>query len=343
VLLRTYPLITHPAFLRHVENAWNQEKLFSNVSPADVPVHCPRIKTPYDLSEYLGVNPLLVRSFVAKKEKHYRSFPVRKRSGGIRTIDAPRTFLKVAQWWILDAVLSCKQDLPYIYGFSRGRSFIDNARVHQGSRHVLNVDVKEFFPSINRLTVTSVFEKLGYAANVATFLTEICTLDGRLPQGAPTSPKISNFVLSDVDVWLHEMAQELGCTYTRYADDITLSSQSRIPAYVVEEIDKALARMGLSLNETKTRFMGANQRKEVTGLTLAASGVALPRAYLNGTRGWFHSISEDPDLFGKEAARIAGTITLLRQVGGRGAKPLIAAGEEALKALRAVSPPNIKW
>lgn len=343
MLLRTYPLITHPAFLRYIENAGTGDKLFPDLPGSEVPTHCPRLKTPYDLSEFLGVSPLLVRSFVATKEKHYRSFQIKKRSGGVRTIDAPRTFLKVAQWWILDTVLSCREDPPYVYGFSRGRSFVDNARAHIGSSHVLNVDVENFFPSIDRLLVARIFESMGYSASVANFFTEVCTLEGRLPQGAPTSPRISNFVMHEVDLWLNTMASELGCTYTRYADDLTFSSKERIPSYVVDELGQTLGRVGLRLNPKKTRFMGSNQRKEVTGLVLTATGIGLSKEYLNGTRGWFHSISETPDFFSGEIQRVAGTLNLLKQVGGRGTPRLLDAGELALASLRAVAPPKISW
>lgn len=343
MLLRTYPLITHPAFLRHVENAQRGEPVHADIAPALVPSHCPRIKTPYDLSEYLGVSPLMVRSFVAKKEKHYRSFSVQKRSGGLREIDAPRTFLKVAQWWVLDTVLNCKESLPFVYGFSRGRSFIDNARAHFGARHLLNVDVRDFFPSINRIVVVSVFRELGYDAIVANFLAEICTLDGKLPQGAPTSPAISNMVMRGVDLHLRSVAEAMGCTYTRYADDLTFSSQGRIPNDFVGIVQAALSELGLSLNDAKTHFMGSNQVKEVTGLVLAEESVALSRRYLNGTRGWFHSITQIPEFYGKEAKRVEGTLTLLRQVGGRGTPRLINEGEAALAALKAVAPPAIGW
>ena len=343
MLLRTYPLITHPAFLRHVENTLGGEELFAGEAPADVPVHCPRIKSPYQLAQYLGVNPLLVRSFVATKDKHYREFQIRKRSGGVRTIHAPRTFLKVAQWWILDAVFGCREELPYVFGFTAGRSFIDNAREHQIADYILNVDIKDFFPSANRSQVYQVFSSLGYNPGVADFLTEICTREGSLPQGAPTSPKLSNIILHDFDIWAKQVSDQLGCKYTRYADDLTFSSMNRIPQYLVGEIDSALSRAGFRLNENKTKFMGKNQVKEVTGLILTPTGVALPRRYLNGTRGWFHSILEAPDRFQHERKRVAGTLNLLRQIGGRGTGRLIMAGELALSVLAEGAPPKLKW
>lgn len=341
--LRTYPLISHPAFLSFIESTEKQLRLFDQLEPVSVPSHLPKIDHPFDLAKYLGVNPLMIRSLITTPEKHYRLFEVRKRSGGSRLIAAPRTFMKVVQWWILDTILDNVSDLPFVYGFSRGRSFIDNAKFHHGSRNILNVDIKHFFPSISFNLVDKVFLRLGYNAKVSSFLAELCTLDGSLPQGAPTSPKLSNLIFSDCDVHLRNLAKDRGLKYSRYADDLTFSSSQRIDADVVAMISEHISSLALVLNPSKTKFMGANQAKEVTGLILARDGVALSQEYLNGTRGWFHSISHHPELFPNQLARVLGTINLVKQVGGRGSDRVLQQGKMALIALQAASPPKLEW
>ncbi|ONF95863.1 reverse transcriptase family protein [Sphingomonas jeddahensis] len=285
----------------------------------------------------------MIRSLATAPQKHYRLFEVRKRSGGIRLISAPRTFLKVVQWWVLDTILENSSDLPFVYGFSRGRSFIDNAKAHQGCNHLLNVDVKDFFPSLSHSKVRDVFCALGYSYKVSNFMADLCTLDGALPQGAPTSPKISNMILAECDIHLRNLAQSHGATYTRYADDLTFSSYSRIPDSFVQRIEEHFLPLGLQLNKAKTKFMGTNQMKEVTGLVLARDGVALNRRYLNGTRGWFHSISQYPELFKDQLARVLGTMNLVQQVGGRGSDRILQQGRMAVLSLKAISPPRLEW
>lgn len=340
--LRTYSLITHPAYLRFVELR-KKPSSFEAVNVSQLPRVLPTIKARLDIASYLGVDPLMIRSLVVRKEKHYRTFDIRKRSGGMRTIHAPRTFMKVAQWWILDSILSCMDESPHAFGFSKGRGFIENALSHQGAKHILNIDVKDFFPSVCMAGVYEVFSSAGYNLDVATYLAEICTFEGSLPQGAPTSPKISSLFLRGVDEQIAQIAARIGGKYTRYADDITISSDNLIPSELIGEISRIISIKGLKLNEKKTKFMGVNQIKEVTGLVLGKDGPALSPRYVNGTRGWFHTLSELPEFHLDQLDRLKGTLNLIRQVGGRGSTMLLKKGELALAALNAVAPPKLEW
>lgn len=335
--LRTYPLIVHPAFLRFIENTHEHTAIFRDLPPAEVPSHRPRLENIYDIATYLGIAPDVIRYIRRYKRKNYRSFEFSKRSGGKRRVDAPRTYLKVVQWWILDTILANTYVPEHVFGFVRGKSFIDNARAHVGASHILNVDVKDFFPSVRETKVTSVFASLGYALEVATGLSDLATLDGVLPQGAPTSPALANMCFEACDLALLQIAAGYGLKYTRYADDLTFSGATRIPHEVVEMISDALRAQGFALNPQKTIFMGPNERKEVTGLIVGADEVALPRETLNRARGWFHRAEMSPQDHIKEAERIRGTIELVRQVGGRGSEKLVEQGERALFRLNAVS------
>lgn len=341
--LRTYPLIVHPAYLRFIEGG-KDDSFLDEVDPLAVKPHMPVLSKRYDLASFLSIDALMLRSMVRNKAKHYRSFEIKKKTGGVRTIDAPRTFLKVAQWWILDTILRKAPVSLNSTGFSPGNSFIANAREHLGCRHLLNVDIRDFFPSIGYSAVFQVFRSFGYNIDVSDMLAELCTLDAKLPQGSPTSPSLSNLFMTEADRYIDSLSRRFGVDrYTRYADDLTFSSQQRIPDMFLEELQAILKVYGLALNTTKTRFMGPNQAKEVTGLILGRDDVALPRRFLNGTRGWFYSISQQPDAYVHKKHSIQGTLQLVRQVGGRGSPSVIKLGERALKAVQSAPSPVLKW
>ena len=295
--LRTYSLITHPAYLRHVESLRFKSDRYAHTAAAVVPTHRPLIKQCSDIGRYLGISPLIILGVMNNADKHYRNFQFRKKSGGMREIDAPRTYLKVIQWWLLDTILSTTEPSPHAHGFVKGRSFVTNAKIHLGSRFILNVDVQDFFPSISFDQVTNEFLALGYRLGLSRDLAKLTTLNGRLPQGAPTSPALANLILRRVDGELSELATRNSLRFSRYADDITFSSQVRIPQAIVSEVSSILASVGLQLNPSKTRFMGRNQKLEITGLLLGRDGVVLDRRYLNGLRGWFSAARRDPVKF----------------------------------------------
>jgi retron-type reverse transcriptase len=303
------------------------------VKPANVPEHRPKIDDIYDIARYLDVSPEIIRYIRRNKSKNYNSFTFRKKAGGERQIDAPRTFLKVIQWWILDTILSHVVVGPHVFGFVRGKNYIDNAKEHLSCTNLLNVDIKDFFPSVNEAAVIAVFMSLGYSGEVAAGLADLTTLNGVLPQGAPSSPALANLVFAKLDTALSQYAEGNGLTYTRYADDLTFSSTAYIDRQVVEAIQSILLSGGFVLNTTKTKFMGVNEVKEVTGLVITPTGVALPRRYLNQTRAWFYKVGRFPLEHAEDELRIRGTIELLKQVGGRGTDRLIASGRHALNAI----------
>lgn len=303
------------------------------MSPALVPNHRPEISKIYDIANYLGVNPEIIWSIRRFKNRYYRSFTFKKRSGGSREIDAPRTFLKVIQWWLLDSVLENSNIPTYVFGFVKGRSFIDNAREHVGCKYVLNVDIKDFFGSITVAQVERVFLYLGYSAEVARGLADLTTFNGRLPQGAPTSPMLANLVFSECDTKLKGLAEKYDLKYTRYADDLTFSSGKWIDDVVVEAVADAISGSGFLLNKKKTKFMGPGQSREVTGLIVGENEVSLSRDYLNSARGWFFSLLTKPDQHKDSVGRLRGTIELIKQVGGRGSVQLLELGAQAMERL----------
>ena len=197
----------------------------------------------------------------------YRHFAIKKRNGSERNIDEPLPDLKSIQHWILNEILYQIPISKYAKAFIKGNSIKDGARFHRKQLVVLTVDVKDFFPSVHLFAVRDVFLNAGYSIKLSTFLANICTLDGSLPQGAPTSRYISNIVMQEIDESFGGLALEHKWRYTRYADDITFSGDLNI-GFLIAHIKKVLYRRGFQLNSEKTRVARKNTRQEVTGVVV---------------------------------------------------------------------------
>lgn len=246
-----------------------------------------------EIAFYLGVSPKLVSYMVKRPHKYYRSFQVPKRNGSSREITAPRVFLKTVQRYILDCILSQVSVSKVAFGFKRGCNCGTGALIHVGKRFLWNIDLQDFFPSISKSTVRSVFLKLGYPDPAAYFLAGLCCLDEQLPQGAPTSPTISNIVFRSLDETLEALSAHHTITYGRYADDLSFSSQQPIPEVFRNEVKRQLNVNGFRIQPNKSRLMGPGVRREVTGLTINNS-VSIPRDKRRKFRAFFHRVSQNP-------------------------------------------------
>ena len=162
-----------------------------------------------DLRDWLAASPAWARGY------EYTRFTIPKRRGGVRTIDAPNDKLKTLQRRILRRLLGSLPMHPAATGFVRGRSIVDNARPHVGRGVVINLDLADFFPAITVERVVTAFRGLGWDAQAAAILSRICTFEGHLPQGAPTSPAISNLVCRKLDERLARLVKRCGGQYTR--------------------------------------------------------------------------------------------------------------------------------
>jgi RNA-directed DNA polymerase len=172
-----------------------------------------------ELARRLGVEAKQLRRF----EPRYREFTVPKRSGGRRRILAPDNETKRLQRRLLRRLLARLSAHPAAMGFERKKSIVTNAKVHQGQAVVLRFDLKDFFPSTRAKRVKRYFRRIGWNRRATRVLLRLCTWEGGLPQGAPTSPRLSNLVNYRLDARLAGMAARLGGVYTRYADDMTVS------------------------------------------------------------------------------------------------------------------------
>lgn len=155
-----------------------------------------------------------------------------------------------------------------VYSFKKDKSIIHNAKIHLKSRDVFKMDIKDFFPSIKIQRIKKYFSYLGYTEEMSYYLAKICTLDNSLPQGAPTSPHLSNVLFYDLDTTLFRFARRNELRYSRYADDICFSgniSESK-KGLILRKVRNVLKREGLELNEKKTVLAKKNQRQLITGI-----------------------------------------------------------------------------
>lgn len=227
----------------------------------------PIIYDHYHLSRLLGYAPEYLFGVSNAPEYYYRSYSIPKKSGGHRTITEPLPNLKAIQRWILENILDRVPVHRFAKGFVRKRSIRDNARYHQRQPLVLTVDIADFFGNVSATKVRRIFLGLGYTPRVAMLLEGLCTLNGALPQGAPTSPALSNLASRSIDKRLAGFSRKLGIRYTRYADDLTFSGLFDAGA-VIAFVSRVVSENGFALNETKTRLMQRHRRQEVTGVVV---------------------------------------------------------------------------
>lgn len=238
------------------------------------------------LSRLCGIRRRKMAAIIFSPSSFYRRFAIKKSNGGTREISAPNLVLKECQRWILSEILE-KIRLPdCVQGFAIDRSIVTNARIHINKPMVVNVDIRDFFPSIKSKRVFNLFRQLGYGKDISFYLTRLTTLDGALPQGAPTSPMISNAVVRHLDIRLSRLAHEGGHAYSRYADDLTFSGASSLIS-MLPLIQSIVKEEGFDLNPSKTRIMRSHKRQEVTGLVVN-HGVAINRGHRRWLRQQVH-------------------------------------------------------
>lgn len=235
-----------------------------------------------DVADILGFTDAQLNYYLYLLKPKYTEFQINKKSGGTRNISAPNRRLKVLQSNLNKILQQIYEPKYSVHGFVRDKSIKTNAKAHKKKRFVLNLDLENFFPSIHFGRVKGVFLKPPYSLpeSVALILARICCTYEGLPQGAPTSPVISNIICRKMDRQLEQLAKKHHCFYTRYADDITFSTSApSFPAALAEYLDGQLHigpelhniivnENSFKINLKKIRLRTPNQRQEVTGLTV---------------------------------------------------------------------------
>jgi RNA-directed DNA polymerase len=275
----------------------------------------PQLSSPADLAKALGLSVPSLRGLAfhaeATRTRHYVTFEVPKRSGGTRQLSAPLPRMKAAQAWILEHILEKLPTESPAHGFIAGRSTVTNARPHAGKPIVVNQDLVDFFPTITFGRVRGVFLRIGYSPAVATLLALLTTEAPRqeakyagttywvalgprsLPQGACTSPALSNQIAVRLDRRLLGLANKRGFIYTRYADDLSFSGGVEMNeklAPLLASVRHVVEEEGFSLHIAKGRVQRKGGRRTVTGIVVnEPHKLAVPREEIRKLRAILHN------------------------------------------------------
>lgn len=247
----------------------------------------PPVTSTAALATMIGINQGLLWSLLARPRRYYRTFWIPKGSGS-RRIDAPKVALKIIQKWLSYQIAGAYKAPAHVFGFVPGRSHVDAAKRHLGSRWVLSLDIENFFPSTTETFVVQTLERIGYATVSAKLLSKLMCLDGGLAQGAPTSPVMSNICCHDVDKRLEDLSVAHNVCVTRYADDITLSGEANCPENLLADAKAVLEGSPWITSDKKTRFATAPSRLKVHGLLVDGDRVRLTKGYRNRLRAFRH-------------------------------------------------------
>ena len=220
------------------------------------------------LERDLGINAKTLYAVSNNLGKHYRKAKLPKKSGGYRNLSVPDEVLKSIQKRIAEVLLIHMPVSRYAKAYRFGSSTLRNAKHHVGKQVVLKLDILHFFDSIRYSTVKDkVFPEEIYAEPLRILLTMLCYHKDVLPQGAPSSPAITNIILYEFDELIGQWCRERDITYTRYCDDMTFSGDFE-PAEVIRFVRVELKKMGFLLNEQKTRIQRPGQQQSVTGIVV---------------------------------------------------------------------------
>ena len=258
------------------------------------------IKSRNDLAKFLKIpiKKLTYMLYVKKIDYYYDSFEIPKKNGDVRLINAPKGDLKELQRKLTDALWVAQKEFMknekkcanISHGFEKKKGIITNAKIHRNKRFVLNLDFEDFFDSFHFGRVRGYFVKnrnFQLPIEVATIIAQLTCYNGKLPQGAPSSPIVTNLICNILDIRLVKIAKKFKVDYTRYADDLTFSTNDK---YFIEnqvgfykEIKKEVEGFGLAINDKKTRLSYKDSRQEVTGL-IVNKKLSVKREYCKYTR-----------------------------------------------------------
>ncbi len=277
----------------------------------------PVLATPADIAAALGIPITRLRWLAFHSEAaartHYIHFSVPKKSGGLRELCTPHKTLARCQEWILTQILEKISAHESAHGFVHGRNTVSNARPHVRQAAVINVDMKDFFPTITFRRVGGIFKSLGYSPAASAILALLCTEAPRriveyagktfhvatgpraLPQGACTSPALSNLAARGMDSRFAKLSAKLNWTYTRYADDLTFSARAenvKQSGYLLARVRHIAQDEGFTINEKKTRIQRAGNQQTVTGIVVNKYP-NIPRRELRRLRALLHRAKKE--------------------------------------------------
>lgn len=298
--------------------------------------------TIYSVAAILKIKPSVLTYLLYKKDplKRYTKFEIPKRTGGKREISAPSPDLKILQRKVPDLLTECINEIytskeledSVAHGFVPGRSIVTNAHPHIGRRYVFNIDLKDFFGAITFPRLYGYFMKdTGFLLpkKAATILAQIACNEGKLPQGSPCSPIVSNLIGHILDVHVVRLAKSNGCHYTRYADDLTFSTNRPIfPSAIAKpsptnehewglgkQLSGLIKKCAFEVNPLKTRMQYRDSRQAVTGLTVNRK-TNVKNEYRHNVRAMVNQVLKTGDFhFNTKVIGALGIVTAVRTPG----------------------------
>ncbi|HEY5591781.1 MAG TPA: reverse transcriptase family protein [Paludibacter sp.] len=238
----------------------------------------------------VGYNKAYIKKAALYPRSYYRHFQIPKKDGTFRTISEPLPSLKEIQNWILVEILYKNKVSKYAKAYVVSRGLKDHVKYHVNADKVLTLDIKKFFDSIKFEYVEKVFKKMGYSSNLSNLFAKLCYLQNGLPQGAPTSPFITNILLYDFDESISDYCRKNNVKFTRYADDLAFSGALK-KIELISLVKNELRKIDLKINNSKTKLMRQNEKQIISGL-IVNSKVQVPKSERNKLRNEIYYIKK---------------------------------------------------
>ena len=266
------------------------------------------------LAEQLSLTKELLYFLTYKKQRCYTRKEIPKKDGTKRTLYVPHLALKVVQRWILKEILEkinvSNQAMAFV---PKKNGLKDNAEYHKKNIFILEMDIKKFFDSIKEIQVFQLFCKIGYNTDVSAILANLCTYEDALQQGAVTSPYIANLVTYHLDARLNGLCSRKDIVYTRYADDLSFSSNNRTKLNSIEKIIQFIVKdEGFEINEKKTRYLSNDVKKTITGITINNEELHVDKIFKRNTRAMIYNSIKNKDYSKNE--KIIGRIAYVNSI-----------------------------
>lgn len=241
------------------------------------------------LAALFGYSTKFVNAMVSQSWKYYRHFSIR-RGKKKRAIDAPRVSIKVVHKWLATHLSSVLEFDGHVYGYVQGRSSFDAAAQHSNARWVYSVDIQNFFPSTTEEVVRDSLATIGYSEKACDILSKLTCLKGRMPQGAPSSPLLSNLAMRGVDLQLRQLATDHQVRLSRYADDIVFSGTGDFPETLKQQVAQVFVPTCWKLSGSKEYYAELPNRLKIHGLLVHNDAPRLTKGYRNKLRAYKHML-----------------------------------------------------
>ncbi|WP_394866490.1 retron St85 family RNA-directed DNA polymerase [Paraclostridium bifermentans] len=278
-------------------------------------LNLPKVHDLNSLSSSIGLSTTILFLLSKKTDKFYKEVKIPKNLNGSRKLSIPSYSMKMVQKWIKINILDKIPISDCAMAFRKGKAYgiKRNAELHKHSDYILKLDLKDFFHSIKREQVYYFFKNLGYNDFIGNILSNICTYNECLPQGGVASPSLSNIICKNLDSRLEGLASKRDIIYTRYADDITFSCNDEVLLIKTKKIiEIILQHEGFDINNSKTKFMGPNTRKRITGLVIEDNKVVVSRKLKREVRSMIHHAIVEADY--SQIDKIKGYISFINSI-----------------------------